>query len=265
MQDLRSLIVQDGIQLPPLAVVVRTPGEDVYGFAIHDASPWGLWTAIRKHTPMTGLYPILIGGYGASTGDLIVPAEGMATDNLIVLGERWGSGAATATGVIAAAISIDTDAWLAARLTAWEEASDDTDGDPQGNLRVLDEWPSGLLPSTEQDLRLADADVLALVPTQRAWEVPAHLLYGGWHSWLTPEDHTAMAKRWYERFGAELVAVGPDSADFIVAHPPEDRMAASALAGEHFLYCHDVAYDDASLTLLAARLLNGRAWRFWWD
>lgn len=51
--------------------------------------------------------------------------------------------------------------------------------------------------------------VMALVRAAAPWEVPGHHMYGGWHSWMTPEEHTAILKRWNERYRAEIVDVGP--------------------------------------------------------
>jgi len=69
---------------------------------------------------------------------------------------------------------------------------------------------------------------------------------------------------WHERYGADVAYVGPDELECVVLHPPTDR--ASALAEEHFVYCEDeVDQGVRSLERLAAMLLNGTVWHFWWD
>ncbi len=59
------------------------------------------------------------------------------------------------------------------------------------------------------------------------------------------------------------------SADVIemrVARPPTTREDAMALANEQYAYCEDIVHQGVeSLSNLAATLLNGTVWFFWWD
>ena len=71
---------------------------------------------------------------------------------------------------------------------------------------------------------------------------------------------------WWDRFGAELVALWDGIAEFRVTRPPRDRDSALALAHEHFIYCPDrIHQSDLTLEGLAAILLDAPVRHFWWD
>lgn len=67
-------------------------------------------------------------------------------------------------------------------------------------------------------------------------------------------------------YGAEIIGVLPDLMEMCVSRPPTTRDAALTRAKEQYIYCPDVV-DQGTQTLqrLAAGLLNGTAWYFWWD
>jgi hypothetical protein len=107
---------------------------------------------------------------------------------------------------------------------------------------------------------------VGLVPTVTDWEVPAFLKFGSWSACPHPEHHVAMMRYWHGRYGAEVVGISHDTVEMLVARPPRSRKRALALAREQYLCCQDIV-DQGTETLdnLAATLLNGKAWYFWWD
>lgn len=107
---------------------------------------------------------------------------------------------------------------------------------------------------------------IAMVPTSEPWEVGCLLRAQFGNSYIEPHEHAAVWREWYERFGAVPVSITSATVEFVVEDPPTTREAALDLALEHFAYCQDdteqgVGYIEA----LAATLLNGRIWHFWWD
>lgn len=107
---------------------------------------------------------------------------------------------------------------------------------------------------------------VALVPTVQPWRVPAYLGLGGWNDCPDTPEHCAVLRHWHERYGAEIAAVGDDVIELSVTRPPLTREAALALAREQYEYCADIV-DQGCETYagLAATLLRGRIWFFWWD
>jgi hypothetical protein len=117
-----------------------------------------------------------------------------------------------------------------------------------------------------QQGRPVDRVGLVLVPTERSWEAPAYLNYGGWNECPEPAVHVAFLRRWHERYGAEVVSIGPDVMEVSIARPVTGREEALALADEQFLYSYDiVAQGTETLDRLAAHLLHATVWYFWWD
>jgi len=75
-------------------------------------------------------------------------------------------------------------------------------------------------------------------------------------------------RHWNQQYGANLVAVGPDSLECTVDRPPTTQEEAIHLAREHLLYAPGTLgeYDiGQSVFDLAAALLISRHWVFWWD
>jgi len=138
------------------------------------------------------------------------------------------------------------------------------------------EWPAGPM-SSERLPRLTIAQRylvgpfyekvhIVLVPTDDWTTIPAHLRWGGWNANPTPEYHVAALRSWRDRFGAELVGLGPASMNIRVARRPETRDQALALAREQYDYCNEIV-DQGFQTFsnLGAALKSHDWWFFWWD
>jgi hypothetical protein len=74
---------------------------------------------------------------------------------------------------------------------------------------------------------------------------------------------TAVLRSWEDRFGARLVDVGYASLRLFVERPPRTLEAAQSLAAEQVVLGGDCGAGD--IAGIAARLLNGPVWTFWWD
>lgn len=108
--------------------------------------------------------------------------------------------------------------------------------------------------------------ILGLVPTGNAWEVPAHLRYGGWNECPPPEMHVALHRKWHGEFGATIACMSGDTLECVVERPPASREQALALAREQFAYCPDIVDQGLeSVERLAATLMRSPVWFFWWD
>ena len=107
---------------------------------------------------------------------------------------------------------------------------------------------------------------IILVPTRTSSNIPALIKYGNWNSCPSPAVHVALMRSWNMRFGTELMTLTRDTIEMIVERPPIDRGEAIELAKEHYLYCPDtIEQGFGTIDRLAASLLNGRIWHFWWD
>ncbi len=165
--------------------------------------------------------------------------------------------------LLSAAGEIDPEAWFAERIEA----------DPEYYEEERGSWPEDVQPDSTI---LGHIDLLtqkphrevaiALIPSSAPWEVPCYLKFGGWNECPFPAEHSAVMRRWQEKYGAEVVTVTHDTVEMRVKHPPKTRDEALALAREQFVYCADiVSQGTQTIEALAATLLNAPTWFFWWD
>ena len=116
---------------------------------------------------------------------------------------------------------------------------------------------------TQKPIRKAN---ILLIPTDDWTTIPARLNWGGWNDCPDPEYHVAALRNWRDRFGAELIALGPDVLEIRVTNRPETPEAALNLAFEHYLYAPDIVDQGVGdLALLARALFEDDWWFFWWD
>ena len=246
---------------------LRIGPEQQLRLVTHGGRAVSLWGRLRELTDTTGYYPVILGDAGQT--DTI---EGYAVDE----------SPADETLARAARLTPDPASWTEARRRSLrklllEQGRADLveaiDQERAANDAAPGEWPDDVEPQNGFVLPLDILTMqplarvaLALVPTRRGWETPAYLRFGGWNDCPAPEQQVAVMRSWYERFGAEPVGLGADIAELRVERPPRDRQAALALAREQFGYCSDVVDQGmGTIEALAASLLDGRTWYFWWD
>lgn len=109
--------------------------------------------------------------------------------------------------------------------------------------------------------------ILARIPVKNPWEVFAYLPFGAWNDCPDTEDLMAVAKYWYEQYGAVPAAMTHDELEFILPAPvPQER--AMELATQQYAFCPDVVdqgSEDTTVGSLADSLQQSKMWYFWWD
>lgn len=203
------------------------------------------WHKLRAVVPLTGRWPLLLGAGDSLRCHLDLLARHAPAD------------------VIAKAQDVDVAAFLRNRLDELEENG----GLPRG------EWPGSPVPSTEIGIHLDTLSrkplretFLVLAPVPEPWEAVAYVPFGGWNECPLPEQHVAVFSHWGATYAAEPVGITNDTIECLAGRPPTTRDAALALAREQYAYASDIV-DQGTETIdaLAAALLNGTAWFFWWD
>ena len=103
--------------------------------------------------------------------------------------------------------------------------------------------------------------LLAEIPVSEPWQVFAYIPYGGWKNCPPPEIHMAVAKYWYERYGAEIAWIVPN----LMYHVPQPVVKdAMTLAEEQFAYSVDTLQDYGNLATLAETNKKYTLWGFFW-
>ena len=107
--------------------------------------------------------------------------------------------------------------------------------------------------------------MLAKIPVQNPWEVFAWLPMGNWNCAPGPLEMMAVAKSWYERFGAVPAAVSGDEVEFYMDIPAgrgRTKAELEARAFEHYAFAPDTWESEVIDT---SCLKKCRYWYFWWD
>jgi hypothetical protein len=165
---------------------------------------------------------------------------------------------------LARSIQFSPEAWFAKRREEYHEDLLDEDQEEAP--------PEGAAPMTQltighdYDGQPRSEVFIATVPTADSTAVPVFLRFGDWNDCPSPHIHTAMARYWKERYGAEIATLSSDVVEFTVARPPSDDVQAMELAWQQYLYCADIVVQGVgSVATLAQALRRSTRWFFWWD
>ena len=250
VDDLRARI--RGVGLPELQwdEVGTGPRGPIFAFwtSGKDAIEW--WRALRTHAPTIG-HPLLLGS-DEDLGRLRESMDGGARE--VGLGDAF-----------------DPAAWFAGRRTAAYEGMDPEERAEFENS-IHGPWPASspsnsfVAPFDMQTHVPVERIWIALMPIAQPWETAAAIEFGAWNECPSPEEHVVVMRYWFERWGAEPVAITSDTVEMLVDKPPHSQEEALALANEHFAYCEDIVTQGVgTIEALAATLLEGQTWFFWWD
>lgn len=106
--------------------------------------------------------------------------------------------------------------------------------------------------------------ILARIPVRHPWEVFAHLPFGNWNDCLDTPQLMAVARYWFEKFGAVPAVMTHDELDFALPKPIGRELAVQT-ALEQYAFCPDMDQNHESVGALADTLRQSKIWYFWWD
>jgi len=201
-----------------------------------------MWKSLRAAAETTGVYPMIL-------ADKALLAEAARQER-------------PARTIVADAARINAPKWLRARAKL-----NNVDLE-RGSWPRMVKTPDSITAPYDFEPRVKPRmDVqIALLPTGVPWEAAAHLGFSAVNYDIAPEHHVAVHRLWFEQFGAEPIAATGETIEFLVGHPPSTRSAAMTLARTFYGYCPDlVEQGTQTIEYLAALLLHGRFWYFWWD
>lgn len=195
-----------------------------------------------------------------------------STQDVERLRETRAENSGTPAQILALAHSIKPESWIANSLAEAVKAARDFDppiesiprGEFEGKPAKLDSWDIGARDIITE--KFHEKVQIGVFPTDDPSQVPAYLNAGGWNACPPAENHVALHTYWAENFGAQLQVHTHDVMICTVKRPPTNREAAIDLAIQHFAYCPDIVEQGyGTIDALAANLLHGNGWYFWWD
>lgn len=247
MTDLERLLAEHGMGVPRLDPLLDAgSGVTVLGFSSAGEQALAWWRRLREVSDRVGHWPLLLSPEMPAVlsqprvAPAVLLARAAELDGAEVLARHGG------------------------RLESLDE---------QQRRELLARWPQE--PCRYDGFRLPfsatgqpDPTLVALVPAQHGWQVPAVLGYGGWNDYPPPAEHSAILRYWHDRYGAELVCMSKASVELMIARPPRTHQDALAFAWEYCSYCYDgvdVLYEADDVGALAASLIDAEVVHAWWD
>jgi hypothetical protein len=275
MESLRALLRQAGIYASSVAPLFGSGPDEVFGLVVQGAQAVSTWQRLRERVEQTEYWPVLLG-------------DDAALAHLRDVVKRLSR--LTPEKILAEAETIDPVTWFENRyldeLDEVQTYRDELDN-PQdqaywdrllavkGALRGLPQgpWPDEFSPQTRFWIPSQSSGGeplprvhVGLLPTRLGWQSPAYLRFGAWNNCPSPGENVALLKYWQDCYGAEVVGIAGDVVELQVARPPQTQEDALRLAKQQFLYCQDIVVQGTeTLQGLAAALLGGTVWFFWWD
>lgn len=245
--DLLKMNLLDSSHLEAIDIISNNI---LYRISIPGKYAIDIWKKLRHGVGLSGYWPIIIGG-GDSINDIFEMLE--EEDNY------------DPEVTIKKAAAINIQAWINDAME--DEEYSDMPEVPHGP------WPDNVRPSSEFTVHTEilsgnphETVDIVFIPTTRPWEAAAYFNYGTWNECPNSDVHVAFAQSWYERYGAEPIGFTNSTIEFIVERPPVTKDDALALALEKYAYCYDIVEQGTeTIERLAAVLLNGTSWYFWWD
>ena len=150
-----------------------------------------------------------------------------------------------------------------------EEAEDD---DMDWKEEVLGEMKDGyencrFSSYWDSDCHMTYPLILAKIPVKNPWELFAYLPFGNWNECPDTPELMAVAKYWFEQYGAIPAAMSHDELEFLLP-TPVSKEKAMEVATEQYGFCPDIVnqeQNDPTVGNLADVLWQSTAWYFWWD
>ena len=150
-----------------------------------------------------------------------------------------------------------------------EEAEDD---DMDWEEEVLGEMEGGYDNDRfscywDSDSHMTYPLILAKIPVKNPWEIFAYLPFGNWNECPDTPDLMAVARYWFEQYGAIPAAMSHDELEFDLPAPVSHEKAME-VATEQYGFCPDIVdqeQDEPTVGNLADVVRQSTVWYLWWD
>lgn len=106
--------------------------------------------------------------------------------------------------------------------------------------------------------------ILAKIPVSKPYEIFAYLPFGNWNECPDTLVLMTLAKYWYEKYGAQVVALSHDELEFEL-NDPLTLEQAKQTAVELYGFCPDCDQNFECIGQLVDTLTKSTNWYLWWD
>ena len=119
---------------------------------------------------------------------------------------------------------------------------------------------------SEIDYKFDDSEKYNLELSTNPYEVLGYFGMGGYNECPFPAEQVAVAKYWYEKYGAVPAVITYDTIEFHVERPPKTLEETKKLAIEQYAFCYDLVEQCCgTFEELANAIHKNIQWYFWWD
>ncbi|MGG7176334.1 DUF4253 domain-containing protein [Clostridium paraputrificum] len=213
----------------------------------HEHKVMGLFNVMREDGKAKGYTPIII----------IEDEHGLMEENVVFAEEDYSSFQGFVNACLDEYPKFDVKSFFEDRKKVYKEEGnlEDKEGDT-----IYEESNSVYLGEKGENIYLAK------IPTDKAYEVLAYVPMGGYNDCPDNIVHVAIAKHWFEKYGAYPICVGSDTIQFKLEDPIVDEKELEVIAMEQYLYCGDIVWQGVeSVKNLQSSLGNSKVWYFWWE
>ncbi len=248
----RQLLKDTNIDFAALVEVQLPENRFMASFSLgwtDDKSALPNWQNLAKEAPAHGLQAILLGD--AESFSVHIEALGLAcaeeSEEL--------SQATSVSEILEKAANLNYEDWIAERL--------------EEHVYEPGEWPESVSVQEELPLEAWAEDGLygALIECDKAAQLPAWLLFGGFAECPSVPAVVANLSRWQSKYEVTPFCVTQDSLICHTSTQPKSKEEATALAREHFAFAPEVVNQpdsQISLATYAAALQKMHYWLFTW-
>ena len=108
--------------------------------------------------------------------------------------------------------------------------------------------------------------ILAKIPVKNPWEIFAYLPFGDWNECPATQSLMAVAKYWFDQYGAVPAAMTHDELVYLLPAPISDTKAMGTAVEQYGFGPDGVDQEeDPTVGNLADGLRQSTVWYFWWD
>ncbi len=225
----------------------------IHSISVSREEAFSTWKAEMEKYPQTGLWPV------------IMSSEYKHFD------AKWSE--EDLDYVNTEAEKFDFESWIKKGLADQEEFEEEEQEAERGKLRFepRDDAPGPAIESSEVLSRVSEYSAqttfsISFFEIASPPEVFTKVSFGACN--MNPDNgvHMAIARIWFERYGAVPMLFSNETLEYWLPNPIADIEESRQLTIQHYFYCYDILQGRyPELPDYCQHLRRTKIWNFWWD